>query len=84
MKKTVARKFPKITGKHLRRSLFNKYQAGCQHFVKVRPWHGCFPVNFAKFLRILWLCYKLIREFSFFSIFYTEVTVRSCPIRQLR
>ena len=46
-KKGVLRNFAKITGKHLS-FVFNKV-AG------FRTRHGCFPVNFAKFLRTLFL-----------------------------
>ena len=48
-KKGVLRNFAKITGKHLCQSfVFNK-------FAGFRIRHGCFPVNFAKFLRTLFL-----------------------------
>ena len=47
-KKDVLRNFTKFTGIHLCQSLFlNK--------VKKRIWHRCFPVNFAKFLRAIFL-----------------------------
>ena len=42
-KKGVLRNFVKFTGKHLCQSLFFDKVAGLRH--------GCFPVNFAKFLR---------------------------------
>ena len=42
MKKGVLRNFTKFTGKRLCQSLFFNKAAG----------HSCFPVNFAKFLRI--------------------------------
>ena len=41
-KKDVLRNFTKFTGKHQSRVSF---------ILKERPWHKCFPVNFAKFLR---------------------------------
>ena len=49
----VLKNFAKFTGKHLWQSLcFNKV-AGLRPatLFKKRPWHRCFPVNFAKFLR---------------------------------
>ena len=41
------------TGKHLYQSpFFNKVASlGPATLLKKRPWHRCFPVNFAKFLR---------------------------------
>ena len=46
-KKGVLRNFVKFTGKHLCLTLFfNKV-----FLLEKRPWHKCFPVNFAKFLR---------------------------------
>ena len=53
VKKGVLRNFLKFTGKHLRQRLvFNKV-AGLRPatLLKKSFWHGCFPVNFAKFLR---------------------------------
>ena len=50
--KVVLRNFAKFTGKHLCQSLsFNKV-AGLKPatLLKERPWHRCFPMNFAKFL----------------------------------
>ena len=51
-KKGVLRNFPKFTGKHLCQSLcFNKVPGlKPSTLLKKRPWHRCFPVNFAKFL----------------------------------
>ena len=40
--------FAKLTGKHL-----------CQSLSKIRFWHMCFPVNFAKFLRTPFLTERL-------------------------
>ena len=51
------RNFTKFTGKHLCQSLsFNKV-AGLRHatLLKKSLWHRCFSVNFAKFLRRLFL-----------------------------
>ena len=56
-KKGVLRNFAKFTGKHLWQSLlFNKI-AGLRTatLLTKRLWHRCFPVNFAKFLRTLFL-----------------------------
>ena len=47
MKKGVLRNFAKFTGKHLCQRLFLNKAAG-----KKSLWRRCFPVNFAKFLRI--------------------------------
>ena len=56
-KKGVLKNIAKFTGKHLCQSLFlNKY-AGLRPItlLKKRLWQGCFPVNFAIFLRTLFL-----------------------------
>ena len=47
VKKTFFANFTKFTGKHLCQSLFF-----CQG---LQLWHKCFPVNFVKFLRTLFL-----------------------------
>ena len=50
-KKGDLKKFTKLTRKHLYWNLFfNKVT--CHRPVKRRLQHSCFPVNFAKFLRI--------------------------------
>ena len=53
-KKGVLRNFSKFTGKHLCPRLFFNKVAGLRPatLLKKRLWHRCFPVNFAKFLRI--------------------------------
>ena len=53
LRKGVLRKFTKFTGKHLRKSPFFNKVAGLRPATlsKNKPWHRCFPVNFAKFLR---------------------------------
>ena len=53
MKKGVFRNFTKFTGKHLCQSLFFNKVAGLRPttLLKKEPWHKCFSVNFAKFLR---------------------------------
>ena len=52
-KKSVLKNFAKFTGKHLCQSLFLNKVAGLRlaNLLKTRPWHRCFPVNFAKILR---------------------------------
>ena len=51
-KKAVIRNVAKLIGKHLCHILFfNKVS----FLLKKRLWHRCFPVNFAKFLRIPFL-----------------------------
>ena len=46
--------FVKLTGKHLYQSLFfNKVAGQAATLLKMRLWHKCFPVDFAKFLIIL-------------------------------
>ena len=56
-KKGALRNFTKFTGKHLCQSFFFNKFAGLyyQTLLKNRFWHKCFPVNFAKFLRISFL-----------------------------
>ena len=51
--KAVLRNFAKFTGKHLYQSLFFNEVAGLRPatLLKMRLWHRCFSVNFAKFLR---------------------------------
>ena len=53
VRKGVFRNFAKFTGKHLCQSLFLNKVAGLRPatLLKKRPWHRCFPVNFARFLR---------------------------------
>ena len=57
-KKGVLRNFAKFTGRHLCQSLFFNKVAGLKPatLLKKRFWHRCFPVNFAKFLRIPFSC----------------------------
>ena len=48
----VLRNFAKFIGKQKCQSLFlNKIKPEACNFIKKRPWHRYFPVNFAKFLR---------------------------------
>ena len=55
VRKSVLRNFAKFTGKRLFQSLFFNKVAGLKPvtLLKNRPWHRCFPVKFAKFLRTL-------------------------------
>ena len=52
VKQYVLRNFAKFRGKHLRQSLFFNKVAGTATLLKKRLLHRCFPVNFAKFLKI--------------------------------
>ena len=56
-KKSVLGNFAKFTGTHLCQSLFFNKVAALKPatLLKKRLWHRCFPVNFAKFLRIPFL-----------------------------
>ena len=53
MQKGVLRNFTKFTEKHLCQGLFFNKVAGMRPatLLNIRPWHSCFRVNFAKFLR---------------------------------
>ena len=54
--KGVVKNFAKFTGKHLCLSLFfNKVAGAASNLLQKRLWHRCFPVNFVKFLRTLFL-----------------------------
>ena len=57
MKKGILRNFTKFTGKHLRQSLFFNNVAGLRPatLFQRKLLHSCFPVNFAKFSRTLFL-----------------------------
>ena len=55
LKKGVLRNFAKFTGKQLCQGFFFNKGAGPATLLKKRLWHRCFPVNFAKFLRIPFL-----------------------------
>ena len=56
-KKSVLTNFAKFTGKHLYQSLFFNKVADLRPatLLRKRPWYRFFPVNFAKFLRTLFL-----------------------------
>ena len=52
LKKCVLRNLAKFVGKYLCQISFSiKLQARPATLLKIRLWHRCFPVNFAKFLR---------------------------------
>ena len=59
--KSVLKNFAKFTGKHLRQSLFFNKVTGLRPATLLKKilWHRCFPVNFAKFLRTLFLTEQL-------------------------
>ena len=63
--------FAKVTGKHLCHSLFFNKVAGLRsaNLLKMSLWHRYFPVNFAKFLRTLFLTDHL--WWPFLQIFRT-------------
>ena len=56
-RKGVLRNFTKFTGKDLCQSLFFNKATDLRSatLLKKKFWHRCFPVNFAKFLRTLFL-----------------------------
>ena len=73
VRKGVLRNIVKFSGKHLRQSLFFfiNLQALACNFIKKWLWHGCFPVDFEKFLRAPFsyntserLCFCTIQWFS--------------------
>ena len=73
-KKDVFRNFAKFTGKHLCQSLFFSKVAGLRPatLLKKRPWHRCFPVNFAKSLRTPFFTEHLRRTASIKKTFISE------------
>ena len=76
-KKGVLRIFSKFTGKHLCQSpFFNKVAAlRPATLLKKRPWHRCFPVNFAKLLRTLFLQNSSRRLFLYFLVYFKLILV---------
>ena len=60
-KKGALRNLAKFAGKHLYQSIFFNKAASLMPaaVLKKRLWHRCFPVNFAKFLRIPFLAEHL-------------------------
>ena len=75
--KGILRNFAKFTGKQLCQSLFFNKVAD------LRLWHGSFPVNFAKFLKMPFLqntSRQMLQSFSFcFPVF--AINVHSCTSR---
>ena len=66
VRKGVLSNFKKFTGKHLCQRLFVNKGLQTTSLLKKSPWHWCFPVNFAKFLRapffteyLRWLLLKM-------------------------
>ena len=57
VKKDVLRNFTKLTGKYMCQGLFFNKVAGLSPatLLKKRLWYRCFSVNFAKFLKTLFL-----------------------------
>ena len=78
-KKGVLRIFTKFTGKHLCQRLFSNKIAGLRTatLLKKSFWHKCFPVNFVKFLRKIFLqntsggcfCTLLLRWDNLYSLY---------------
>ena len=75
MKRSVLKYFAKFTGKHPCQSLFfNKILSlRPATLSKMRPWHKCFPVNFAKFLRIPFL-QNTFKESPYLCFVFTSFT----------
>ena len=77
VRKGVPRNFGKFLGKYLYQSLFFNKVAGLSlaTLLKRKLWHRCFPVNFAKFLRIPFLqntssdCFFLFWSISAYGCF---------------
>ena len=94
VKKSVLRNFAKLTEKHLCQGLFfnkvadlygeiyvfspNAEKCRSVNLLKKSLWYRCFPVNFAKFLRTLFLqntSGRLLRSFLLFFFQNLEKTV---------
>ena len=72
-RKGVLRNFAKLTGKDLCQSLFFNKATDLRSatLLKKKFWRRCFPVNFARFLRTLFLQNtpgRLLLEFQLFSV----------------
>ena len=74
-KKVIFRNFIKLTEKHLpRRLFFNKVaDLSPATSLKNRLWHRCFPMNFAKFLKTLFL-WNTSGGCLCFLVFITSIT----------
>ena len=88
-KRGILRNFTKFFGKHLCQGLFfNKVAGpGTVTLLKKRLWHRCFPVNYAKFLRTLFLqntsggCFcKFFKEYARWSSRRSFVWCKHCRI----
>ena len=79
VKTSVCRNFVKFTGKHLYQSLFFIKVADFRPatLLKKRLWYKYFPVNFAKFLRTLFLkqnkCGRLLQKVKHSNVFHAYV-----------
>ena len=59
-------------------------------FLKKRPWHSCFPVNLAKFLRtsssltehLRWLLLKWVNPFHARRFLGTETVIQRCSVKR--
>ena len=86
-KKGVLRNFTKFIGKHLCQSLlFNKLQVSTLLIKKI--WQRCFPVNFVKFLRTLFLTehlWWLLMLMNLWTIFnYLPHNIVTANVNRLR
>ena len=83
-KKGVLRNFAKFAGKHLCKSPFFNKVAGLRPktciFIKKRPWHRYFHVNFAKFLRTPFLIEHLWWLLLFSNISFCLSKIKVFPI----
>ena len=89
MKKGAFRNFIKFTGKHSCQGLFFNKVVGLSPAtsLKDRLWHRCFPVNFAKFLRTLFLqntSWRLLLEVAFSFTNITELTLYANKLKSFR
>ena len=69
MKKGVARKFSKITGKHLRRSLINKYQAGCRQLCQNKNLAQVFSCEFCEIFQNIVAVLQIDQRILIFQYF---------------
>ena len=91
-RKGVLRNFAKFTGKDLCQSLFFNKATGLRPatLLKKKLWRRCFPVNFAKFLRTLFLQNtpgRLILEFQLFILCsfmetFIDVFIYCFPVKE--
>ena len=79
VKEGVLGNFAKFTGKHLCQSFFFSKVAGLRPatLLKKRPWHRCFPVDFAKFFTAPFLT----ENFRWLPLsFLNYITFFNCPL----